>query len=332
LLDDAPALLQRDREEGVRVAYVAATRARDLLVVPAIADEEPDAWLEPLNAAIYPAPLTRGPPGAAPGCPPFGKEAVLDRPEGMFGVLAVPPGLHRPQSGAHEVVWWDPRVLELEREVENWLRERDLLLVDEGAARPTAQAHQRWQQRRSAAIEQGARPSLRVDTATARSLPAVAGEPVELAAVEIRDFSRPRGRRFGSLVHAVLAETDLRAGPEAVGGVARAQARLVGATPEEVDAAARAALAALAHPLLRRAAAAVDCRREEPVVHRLEDGTLLEGVVDLAFREGGEWVIVDFKTDARPDSHPQYAAQLQLYCRAITAATGLPARAALLAV
>jgi len=332
LLDDAPALLQRDREEGVRVAYVAATRARDLLVVPAIADEEPDAWLEPLNAAIYPAPLTRGPPGAAPGCPPFGKEAVLDRPEGMFGALAVPPGLHRPQAGAHQVVWWDPRVLELEREVENWLRERDLLLVDEGAARPTAQAHQRWQQRRSAAIEEGARPSLLVDTATARSLPAIAGERVELAAVEIRDFSRPRGRRFGSLVHAVLAETDLRAGPEAVGGVARAQARLVGATPEEVDAAARAASAALAHPLLRRAAAAVDCRREEPVVHRLEDGTLLEGVVDLAFREGGEWVIVDFKTDARPDSHPQYAAQLQLYCRAITAATGLPARAALLAV
>ena len=76
----------------------------------------------------------------------------------------------------------------------------------------------------------------------------------------------------------------------------------------------------------------MECRREEPVVHRLEDGTLLEGVVDLAFREGGEWVIVDFKTDARPDSHPQYAAQLQLYCRAITAATGLRTRAALLAV
>jgi len=332
LLDDASGLLQRDREEGVRVAYVAATRARDLLVVPAIADQEPDAWLEPLNAAIYPAPLTRGPPGVAAGCPPFGKEAVLDRPEGVLGALAVPPGLHRPQTGAHEVVWWDPRALDLEREVENWLRERDLLLVDEGAARPTAQAHERWQQLKIAAIEEAACPSLRVDTATARSISASAGEAVELASVEIRDFSRPRGRRFGSLVHAVLAAIDLRAGPGAVAGVARAQARLVGATPEEIDAAARAASAALAHPLLRRAATAAECRREEPVVHRLEDGTLLEGVVDLAFREGGEWVIVDFKTDARPDSHPQYAAQLQLYCRAITATTGLRTRAALLAV
>jgi ATP-dependent exoDNAse (exonuclease V) beta subunit len=67
-------------------------------------------------------------------------------------------------------------------------------------------------------------------------------------------------------------------------------------------------------------------------MHRLEDGTLIEGVVDLAFREAAGWTVVDFKTDARPDSHPRYAEQLRLYCAAITAATGLPARAALLAV
>src|SRR5207237_1072293 len=40
LLADAPALLQRDREEVIRVAYVASTRARDLLVAPVVADEE----------------------------------------------------------------------------------------------------------------------------------------------------------------------------------------------------------------------------------------------------------------------------------------------------
>ena len=44
----------RERAEGVRVAYVAATRARDLLVVPAVGDEELDGWLSPLNKAIYP--------------------------------------------------------------------------------------------------------------------------------------------------------------------------------------------------------------------------------------------------------------------------------------
>ena len=45
----------RERAEGVRVAYVAATRARDLLVIPTVGDEELDGWLGPLNKAIYPA-------------------------------------------------------------------------------------------------------------------------------------------------------------------------------------------------------------------------------------------------------------------------------------
>ena len=31
--------MARDRAEGVRVAYVAATRARDLLVIPAVGDD-----------------------------------------------------------------------------------------------------------------------------------------------------------------------------------------------------------------------------------------------------------------------------------------------------
>jgi ATP-dependent helicase/nuclease subunit A len=333
LLEEAPALLQRDREEVVRVAYVAATRARDLLVVPALADQEPEGWLQPLNPAIYPAPLLRGAATAAPGCPQFGKEAVLDRPDGAFTALAVPPGLHRPQAGSHEVVWWDPRTLDLDREVENWLRERDLLLVDDGAARPTAQAHARWQEARRAALESGARPSIRIETATGRSL-AIPGEqePVEIASAPGREVARPGGKRFGALVHAVLAEVDLGAGREDIARVARAQARLAGASEEEESQATRAVSAALAHPLLRRAAAASEVRREEPVVHRLDDGTLLEGVVDLAFRDGAGWTVVDFKTDPRPETHPHYAAQLRLYCRAIAAATGLPVKAALLAV
>ena len=45
----------RDQAEGVRLAYVAATRARDLLVVPALGDEPWEGgWFSPLNRALYP--------------------------------------------------------------------------------------------------------------------------------------------------------------------------------------------------------------------------------------------------------------------------------------
>ena len=74
----------RDRAEGERLAYVAATRARDVLVVPAIGDEVYDGgWLDPLMPAIYPPPAARRSPSAAAGCPAFpSKDTVLTRADG----------------------------------------------------------------------------------------------------------------------------------------------------------------------------------------------------------------------------------------------------------
>ena len=54
LLEHEDEELLRDEAEGMRVAYVAATRARDLLVIPAVGDEEREGWIQPLNRAIYP--------------------------------------------------------------------------------------------------------------------------------------------------------------------------------------------------------------------------------------------------------------------------------------
>ena len=75
----------RDEAEGVRLAYVAATRARDMLVVPAVGDGPYDkGWLRPLNRALYPPREPRRRPAAAPGVPAFkGKDTVLDRPDGQ---------------------------------------------------------------------------------------------------------------------------------------------------------------------------------------------------------------------------------------------------------
>src|SRR5207253_4659267 len=71
---------QRENAEGVRVAYVAATRARDLLVVPAIGDEERDGWLSPLNKAVYPAAERWRDPGPASYISFNGTRTVLERP------------------------------------------------------------------------------------------------------------------------------------------------------------------------------------------------------------------------------------------------------------
>ena len=39
-------------------------------------------WVSPLNAAIYPPPAQRRAPLAAPGCPAFKRDSVLERPDG----------------------------------------------------------------------------------------------------------------------------------------------------------------------------------------------------------------------------------------------------------
>ena len=71
-----------------------------------------------------------------------------------------------------------------------------------------------------------------------------------------------------------------------------------------------------------------ECRRETPVVLRIApvgDGdprTLVDGVVDLGFKEDGVWTVVDFKTD-RPDDAKlaEYRKQVALYAEGIRAAT-----------
>src|SRR5206468_12442730 len=106
---------------------------------------------------------------------------------------------------------------------------------------------------------------------------AIGGVPAAEVAVESAAAPRPRrhGKRFGTLVHAVLAAVELDAGRAAVADAAALQGRLLGATAEEVEAAIDTAVRALAHPLLRRAADAARagrCRRERPGGGQVESG------------------------------------------------------------
>jgi ATP-dependent exoDNAse (exonuclease V) beta subunit len=151
-----------------------------------------------------------------------------------------------------------------------------------------------------------------------------------------REAGRPGGKRFGALVHAVLAAVELGAGRAMIEAAATLEARKLGATPLEEAAAARAVEAALAHPIIERARAAEargECRRETPVSMVDDAGVLVEGIVDLAFREGSAWTVVDFKTDREiARAEPVYRRQVALYAAAITRATGEQATAALLRV
>ena len=71
--------------------------------------------------------------------------------------------------------------------------------------------------------------------------------------------------------------------------------------------------------------AAGSCRREVPVSLRLDDETMVEGIVDLAFQDqlaGGDWVIVDYKTDFEMKGRlEEYRNQVWLYAQAVSHAT-----------
>jgi ATP-dependent exoDNAse (exonuclease V) beta subunit len=393
LVEHRDEVLRRDQEEAVRLTYVAATRARDLLVVPAVGDKDgkdEGNWLDVLYPVIYPRAMERRRPKPAPGCPPFGGDSVLDRPAKAEGdpFTSVAPGKHAPKVGTHTAVWWDPHALELDKEQDAGLRQQRILQADEGESASNAgeRAHAEWQAKRKKVLEEGALPALVVRTPTeisaaaaavarreraarealgdklsssemgggwaGRSKAALSPEEVArdeaaaealgvgFAKTEAARHSRPTGTRFGTLVHAALAEVDFGADEARIAKITAAQGRLLGAPQEEVMAAASAVRDALAHPLMKRAAASEargECRREVPVMWQMPDGTMLEGVVDLVFREADEkgpiWTVVDFKSDAELSGRrAKYASQIKLYMDAVAVATGERARGLVLAV
>ena len=328
-------VIRADEAEEVRLAYVAATRARELLVVPCVGDDPVEGWVDPLHAALYPSEDARRAAEPAPGCPAFGDDSVLERPDkaARSAGRAVRPGLHR--IGGCEVVWWDPSTLGLGRIPKGGLRRTSLLgpgrasegsdASDAGAAR--VEAYHAWVDARAATLERGGAPSWKVSpvTAIAHATEATSHVPRLERTAAVRE-GRPGGKRFGTLVHAILAECPLDANDAALAAMARHQGRVLGAPDEEVGAAVTAASAALAHPILVAARAAEGrggCRRECPITVPLADGTSAEGVIDLAYLDDeGRWVVVDYKSDRETGEKLVHAAQLEIYARAVRAATG----------
>ena len=152
---------------------------------------------------------------------------------------------------------------------------------------------------------------------------------------EVED-PRPGGRRFGTLVHALLASVPLGTADAALARLADAQGRVLGATPEEVAAAHDAVRRVMQHPVMKDAADAQKkglCYRETPVTWRLSDRAVIEGNVDLAYVAGDEVVVVEFKTDRELDGALEtYRRQVQVYAAAVGSALGRRPRAVLMRV
>lgn len=148
--------------------------------------------------------------------------------------------------------------------------------------------------------------------------------------------NRPKGPRFGALVHAVLASVPLHDDLSAIQRLATIHGRVLGAPEEEITAAAETVHTTLAHAVFadaRQAAQGGRCRREVPIAWRDPAGLLIEGVIDLAFERGNGWTVIDFKTDEEfRGNEPAYRRQVAMYAAAIQAANGARVSALLMRV
>jgi ATP-dependent exoDNAse (exonuclease V) beta subunit len=215
------------------------------------------------------------------------------------------------------VLWFDPAVLDLGERRSMGLQYEDVLT---GSPEAGLQVYRDWQAERADVIARAKQPFFEIELATEARL--ADSRAVELVRIE-RHGTRPAGRAFGKLVHALLQQSPLPVREEDLSPIAQVEARILGSQESDIEPAIQTALTALRHPLLKGIATATRVHREFPVLLH-EDGKLIEGVIDLAFLDGDAWTIIDFKTG--PADKKRNRGQLDLYARALAMASGKAVR------
>ncbi len=137
-----------------------------------------------------------------------------------------------------------------------------------------------------------------------------------------------RGVAFGTLVHRLMEKVDFHATGAEVEPLARAFALEQGLPPEAAAEACALVSNFLSGELAARIRAARRFDREVPFVHRDGD-VLLEGAIDLVAEEEGGLLVVDWKTDdvagsALTERLEHYRPQGEIYASAVEAALGRP--------
>ena len=351
-----------DAAEVVRLTYVAVTRAQELLVVPVCGDGPIEGWIEVLHDALYPPrERCRQPLQDSPyQLPAFGEDSVASR-GGPTPDYNIAPGVHVPTRGEQHVVFWDPCLLSLSRSNVHGVAQMEMLQSsgDDAGDRAGHDAYLRFRSAAERTRLEAATEGLRSRSITRHA--ALAGEqaPIvqlsNLLAEKHQPVSRltvidthgpaadrskrSRGTRFGSLVHQLLEHVDYADPLPQLAPLALALGRELGASEEERAHAVASVQSALAHGFFERvrsAAQSGNLYRELPIVMCGADGTIFDGVIDLAFREpsaqGEQLWVIDFKTDVELMNLAHYETQLGMYASAATRALGLPANIVLLRI
>jgi ATP-dependent helicase/nuclease subunit A len=199
-----------------------------------------------------------------------------------------------------------------------------------------------WRAGRASVLQKASVPSVNVVTATewARDDRLASATPVAEREIAIENASvngpRPSGRRFGVLVHALLAAAPIEASSDEIHDLAALHARVLAAPDEERDAAAAVVARVMRHSLMDGARAAMAagrrCHREAPITF-VRDGAVIDGQIDLAYETVNGWTVVDFKTDAELGaSEDAYRRQIAIYAGALSEITGRPASGVILRI
>jgi ATP-dependent exoDNAse (exonuclease V) beta subunit len=321
---------ERDSEEGLRLFHVAATRARERLILSGVVKPEPGREtkastpvIERLVAALgverdADATVAVPPPEPRPGLDErFGPSALavlvnLPSPERARELTAT----RRDAAGARPLGAGPPPLVERRPPV---VPSRPLSYT---AISAYEECPYRFYMERVLGLGSAERESSR---AGAGASEAAAEEPVVPSAREERTAQ-------GAAVHALLEWSQANGWQEPAAELARRHAVAAGLDPEASDPEALLAPVRrwLGSALAQRiGAAATRVRAEVPILLGVGD-TVLRGSIDLLVeREGAPPLVVDYKTDRLDGSTPEqhaarYDTQRSIYALAVAAALGVP--------
>ncbi len=327
---------EREREEELRLLYVAATRARERLVVvghaPVGAWEECLAMLAgqsapPLIARLGVANHLAWVMQAAACVPEATRSRLLDIEVQPATAIGVPePGRPRPEPPAPP---WSPAD-------EAWLRRgRELL-----AAEPRSVYADFPAVLSVSALKEHARRAADGERAATLAMPAVTLSAPRFGVAD----AETDGRAVGTACHRFLEHADLARLRDAE-AVQTQVARLVEAGCLSAAEAALLPIADVAWfantPDGCTLATAPGVRREVPFVYALPldaagERTIVRGVIDCLYESASGLVLLDYKTDTPRDAADWaarlagYRMQLQVYAHAAAAIFGRPVTRALL--